>query len=66
MALWPNTEMNTVSAAGGLNLPGRSHATAFLSVGEHDQQQPAAAVHHQHRAGLAGARPPDLRRHGAR
>lgn len=32
MALWPNTEMNTVSAAGGLNLPGRSHATAFLSV----------------------------------
>jgi MtrB/PioB family decaheme-associated outer membrane protein len=31
-ALWPNTEMNTVSAAGGLNLPGRSHATAFLSV----------------------------------
>jgi MtrB/PioB family decaheme-associated outer membrane protein len=32
MALWPNTEMNTVSAAGGLNLPARSHATAFLSV----------------------------------
>jgi len=32
MALWPNTEMNTVSAAGGLNLPGRSHATAFLSL----------------------------------
>jgi MtrB/PioB family decaheme-associated outer membrane protein len=32
MALWPNTEMNTVSAAGGLNLAGRSHATAFVSV----------------------------------
>jgi MtrB/PioB family decaheme-associated outer membrane protein len=32
MALWPNTEMNAVSAAGGLNLPGRSHATAFLSL----------------------------------
>jgi MtrB/PioB family decaheme-associated outer membrane protein len=32
MALWPNTEMNTVNAAGGLNLPGRSHATAFVSV----------------------------------
>jgi MtrB/PioB family decaheme-associated outer membrane protein len=32
MALWPNTAMNTVSAAGGLNLPGRSHATAFASV----------------------------------
>src|SRR5262245_33422748 len=32
MALWPNTEMNTVSAAGGVKLPGRSNATAFLSV----------------------------------
>jgi MtrB/PioB family decaheme-associated outer membrane protein len=32
IALWPNTEMNTLSASGGLNLPGRSHATAFLSV----------------------------------
>ena len=32
MALWPNTEMNTVSAAGGLKLPGRSNATAFVSV----------------------------------
>jgi MtrB/PioB family decaheme-associated outer membrane protein len=32
MALWPNTEMNTISAAGGLNLPARSHATAFVSV----------------------------------
>ena len=32
MALWPNTEMHTVNAAGGLNLPGRSHATAFMSV----------------------------------
>jgi MtrB/PioB family decaheme-associated outer membrane protein len=32
MALWPNTEMNTVSAAGGLNLPGRSHVTAFVSL----------------------------------
>lgn len=32
MALWPNTEMNTVSAAGGLKLAGRSNATAFVSV----------------------------------
>src|SRR5262245_40589509 len=32
MALWPNTEMNTLSAAGGVKLPGRSNATAFLSV----------------------------------
>jgi MtrB/PioB family decaheme-associated outer membrane protein len=32
MALWPNTEMNTVSASGGVKLPGHSNATAFLSV----------------------------------
>jgi MtrB/PioB family decaheme-associated outer membrane protein len=33
MSLWPNTEMNTVSAAGGLKLPGRSRASAYISVG---------------------------------
>lgn len=32
LALWPNTEMSTLSAAGGLNLRGRSHLTAFVSV----------------------------------
>ena len=40
MALWPNTEMNTVSAAGGLNLPGRSHATAYLSVASMTNNNP--------------------------
>jgi MtrB/PioB family decaheme-associated outer membrane protein len=40
MALWPNTNMNTVSAAGGLNLPGRSHATAFVSVGSLTNNNP--------------------------
>ena len=40
MALWPNTEMNTVSAAGGLNLPGRSHVTAFLSVANMTNNNP--------------------------
>jgi MtrB/PioB family decaheme-associated outer membrane protein len=40
MALWPNTEMNTVSAAGGLNLPGRSHATAFVSVASMTNNNP--------------------------
>ena len=40
MALWPNTDMNTVSASGGLNLPGRSHATAFLSVGSLTNDNP--------------------------
>jgi MtrB/PioB family decaheme-associated outer membrane protein len=33
MSLWPNTNMNTFSVNGGLNLPGRSHATAYLSAG---------------------------------
>jgi MtrB/PioB family decaheme-associated outer membrane protein len=33
MALWPNTDMNTVSASGGLKLPGHSRATAYISVG---------------------------------
>jgi MtrB/PioB family decaheme-associated outer membrane protein len=40
MALWPNTEMNTVSAAAGLKLPGRSNATAFLSVGSLTNNNP--------------------------
>jgi MtrB/PioB family decaheme-associated outer membrane protein len=40
MSLWPNTEMNTVHAAGGLNLPGHSHATAFLSVGSLTNNNP--------------------------
>ncbi len=33
MSLWPDTDQNTVSASGGVNLPGRSHANAFLSFG---------------------------------
>src|SRR5262249_61084430 len=33
MALWPNTNMNTVSASGGLNLPGHSRATTYISIG---------------------------------
>jgi MtrB/PioB family decaheme-associated outer membrane protein len=32
MSLWPNTDMNTVSAAGGVKLPGRSRASAFVSI----------------------------------
>jgi MtrB/PioB family decaheme-associated outer membrane protein len=37
MALWPNSNLNTVSATGMLNLPWRSHATAYLSVGDSSQ-----------------------------
>jgi MtrB/PioB family decaheme-associated outer membrane protein len=40
MALWPNTDMNTVSAAGGLKLPGHSRATAYLSVGNMSNNAP--------------------------
>ena len=32
MSLWPNSDMNTVSASGGLKLPGHSNATAYISV----------------------------------
>src|SRR5262249_41513355 len=34
MNLWPDTNMNTVSAAGGLNFAGRSRASGYVSVGE--------------------------------
>jgi len=40
MSLWPNTEMNTVSASGGLNLPGRSHATGFVSLASMTNNNP--------------------------
>src|SRR5262249_37190675 len=33
MALWPNTQMNTVSASGGIALAGHSRATAYVSLG---------------------------------
>jgi len=33
MSLWPNTTMNTVSASGGVKLPGHSRASAYISVG---------------------------------
>ena len=32
-SLWPNTDMNTVSASGGIKLPGRSRASGYVSVG---------------------------------
>ena len=34
MSLWPSTQMNTGSAAGGVNMAGHSRATAFISIGE--------------------------------
>ena len=33
MSLWPDTNMNTVSATAGLKLPFRSRASGFISVG---------------------------------
>jgi MtrB/PioB family decaheme-associated outer membrane protein len=40
MALWPNSDLNAVSATGMLNLPGRSRATAYVSVGNWSQNDP--------------------------
>jgi MtrB/PioB family decaheme-associated outer membrane protein len=40
MALWPNTDMNTFSASGGLKLPGHSNATAYLSIGSMNNNNP--------------------------
>ncbi|PYR40633.1 MAG: hypothetical protein DMF93_10515 [Acidobacteria bacterium] len=39
-SLWPNSNMNTASVSGGLNLPGRSRATAYLSLGSMTQNDP--------------------------
>ncbi|HWW82612.1 MAG TPA: MtrB/PioB family outer membrane beta-barrel protein [Vicinamibacterales bacterium] len=37
MTLWPNSNMNAASATGMLNLPWRSRATAYVSVGNWSQ-----------------------------
>jgi MtrB/PioB family decaheme-associated outer membrane protein len=40
MALWPDSNMNAASATGMVNLPRRSRATAYLSVGNWTQNDP--------------------------
>ena len=40
MSLWPNSDMNTGSASGLLNLPARSRVTAALSVSSWAQNDP--------------------------
>jgi hypothetical protein len=40
MSLWPNTDMNTVSASGGVKLPGHSNATAYVSIGSMNNNNP--------------------------
>src|SRR5262245_5088758 len=37
MALWPSSSSNAVSTAGSIKLPGRSQATAYLSIGDWKQ-----------------------------
>jgi len=37
MALWPSSSSNAVSTAGSIKLPGRSQATAYVSVGDWTQ-----------------------------
>src|SRR5204863_3869030 len=39
-SLWPNTDMNTVSASGGIKLPGRSRASGYVSVGTMSNDNP--------------------------
>jgi MtrB/PioB family decaheme-associated outer membrane protein len=39
MALWPNSDVNAGSATGVLNLPYRSHALAYISIGNWSQNQ---------------------------
>ena len=36
-SLWPDSNQNTGSISGALNLPARSHATAYLSIGQWTQ-----------------------------
>ena len=40
MSLWPDSNLNAVSATGLLNLPARSRATAYISVGDWSQNDP--------------------------
>jgi MtrB/PioB family decaheme-associated outer membrane protein len=40
MSLWPDSNLNAVSATGLLNLPARSRATAYISVGNWSQNDP--------------------------
>jgi len=40
MALWPNTDMNSVNVSGGYKLPGHSRASAFISVGSLSNNAP--------------------------
>lgn len=39
-SLWPNSNLNTGSASGLLNLPAHSRATAFVSIGTWSQNDP--------------------------
>ena len=39
MALWPNSTLHGVSATGTARLPGRSRATAYVSIGSWNQDQ---------------------------
>ena len=38
--LWPDSNLNTGNISGALNLPARSHATAYLSIGNWTQDNP--------------------------
>ena len=48
MSLWPDSNLNAANVSGSLNLPARSRATAYVSVGNWTQNDTAHPVHDQH------------------
>src|SRR5215510_8683353 len=40
MTLWPDSNLNAGTASGAVNLPGRSRATAYISIGNWSQDNP--------------------------
>jgi len=43
-SLWPNSNMNTAILTGGVNMAGRTRATAFVSIGRMSQNDPLLAM----------------------
>ena len=66
MALWPNTDMNTVSAVGRAEPAGPQPGHGVPVGGDMTNNAPLLPFTINTRAGIAGARPPDGRRQCAR
>ena len=66
MSLWPDSNMSAGSVMGLLNLPARSRATAYISVGNWSQNDPLIPFTINSSAAGDSARSRDGRRAGAR